>query len=117
MNIYVGNLSYDTTSDELRDTFASYGEVSSASVVSDKFTGRSRGFGFVEMPDDGEARAAIEGLNGTDLHGRPLTVNEARPRPERSGGGGGGRGGYGGGGGGRGGGDRRGGGGGGGGRW
>jgi RNA recognition motif-containing protein len=109
MNIYVGNLSYDTDSDQLRDTFASYGEVASASVVSDKFTGRSRGFGFVEMPDDGEARAAIEALNGTELHGRPLTVNEARPRPERSGGG---RGGFGGGG--RGG-DRRGGGGGG--RW
>jgi RNA recognition motif-containing protein len=108
MNIYVGNLSYDTDSDQLRDTFASYGEVTSASVVSDKFTGRSRGFGFVEMPDDGEARAAIEALNGTELHGRPLTVNEARPRPER---GGGGRGGFGGGG--RGG-DRRGGGGG---RW
>lgn len=96
MNIYVGNLSYDTSSDELRDAFAAHGEVASATVVSDKFTGRSRGFGFVEMPDEEEARAAIENLNGTDLHGRPLTVNEARPRPERSGGG---RGGYGGGGG------------------
>jgi RNA recognition motif-containing protein len=85
MNIYVGNLSYDTTSDELRDAFAAHGDVASATVVSDKFTGRSRGFGFVEMPDEEEARSAIETLNGSDLHGRPLTVNEARPRPERSG--------------------------------
>jgi len=95
MNIYVGNLSYDTTGDNLRDAFAAYGEVASASVISDKFTGRSRGFGFVEMPDDEEARAAIQAMNGTELQGRAITVNEARPRPERSGGG---RGGYGGGG-------------------
>jgi RNA recognition motif. (a.k.a. RRM, RBD, or RNP domain) len=105
-NIYVGNLPYDTTGDDLVDLFQSYGAVASGQVIIDKFSGRSRGFGFVEMANDEEARAAIEALNGSPYGGRPLTVNEARPREERSGGGGGGgggRGGYGGAGGGRGG--------------
>jgi RNA recognition motif-containing protein len=92
MNIYVGNLSHDITEDELRQAFADHGEVASANVISDKFTGRSRGFGFVEMPKDDEARAAIEALNGTDLKGRTLNVNEAKPRADKPrGGGGGGR--------------------------
>jgi cold-inducible RNA-binding protein len=95
MNIYVGNLSYSTTADDLENAFAAHGRVASANVISDKMTGRSRGFGFVEMPDEEEARAAIAALNGTDLAGRALTVNEARPRAERAGG----RGGHGGGGG------------------
>ncbi|WP_166827299.1 RNA recognition motif domain-containing protein [Thalassoroseus pseudoceratinae] len=85
-NLYVGNLSFDTTSDGLRDTFESYGTVTSAQVVMDRETGRSRGFGFVEMADGGDA--AIDGLNGTEVGGRSLTVNEARPRERRSGGGG-----------------------------
>jgi RNA recognition motif-containing protein len=101
-NIYVGNLPYDTTGDDLVELFQTYGTVSSGQVIIDKFSGRSRGFGFVEMAQDDEAQAAIEALNGTPYGGRPLTVNEARPREER--GGGGGRGGYGGGGGGYGGG-------------
>ena len=93
MNIYVGNLSHDVTQDELQQAFASHGEVASANIISDKFTGQSRGFGFVEMPKDDEARAAIEALNGTELKGRTLNVNEARPRTDkpRRGGGGGGR--------------------------
>jgi cold-inducible RNA-binding protein len=95
MNIYVGNLSYGTTADDLEAAFAAHGRVASANVITDKMTGRSRGFGFVEMPDEAEARAAIAALNGTDLAGRSLTVNEARPRAERAGG----RGGHGGGGG------------------
>ena len=97
-NIYVGNLPYDTTGDDLVELFQAYGSVSSGQVIIDKFSGRSRGFGFVEMAEDVEAQAAIEALNGTPYGGRPLTVNEARPREER--GGGGGRGGSGGGGGG-----------------
>jgi RNA recognition motif-containing protein len=105
MNIYVGNLSRETTEDDLRQAFAAFGQVESASVVKDKFTGESRGFGFVEMPSKAEAQAAIADMNGKDLMGRALNVNEARPRTERGGrgggGGGGGRGGYGGGGGGR----------------
>lgn len=88
-NLYVGNLSFSVTSDKLREVFEEYGTVASASVVTDRETGRSRGFGFVEM-DDG-AEAAINGLNGTDLDGRALTVNEARPRAERPSRGGGGR--------------------------
>ena len=99
-NLYVGNLSFSCTADDLRELFSQHGNVSSAQVVSDRETGRSRGFGFVEMADGGEA--AIAGLNGTDFQGRSLTVNEARPR--ESGGGGGGRSGGGGGGGGYGGG-------------
>lgn len=100
MNLYVGNLPYTTTDEDLREAFSAFGTVSSASVIMDRETGRSRGFGFVEMPEDEEARAALQGLAGQDFQGRPLTVNEARPRAERGGGGGGGRGGYGGGGGG-----------------
>ena len=101
-NIYVGNLPYDTTGDDLVQLFQTHGTVTSGQVIIDKFSGRSRGFGFVEMANDDEAQAAIEALNGTSYGNRPLTVNEARPREDR-GGGGGGRGGYGGGGGGRGG--------------
>jgi RNA recognition motif-containing protein len=99
MRIYVGNLSYSTTDKSLEDAFAAFGAVRSASVVQDRETGRSRGFGFVEMDNAEEAQSAINSLNGTDLDGRTLTVNEARPRA--GGGGGGGRGGRGGGGGGR----------------
>ena len=91
MNIYAGNLSYDTDEASLRAAFEAFGSVKSASVISDRDTGRSKGFGFVEMDDDSQAKAAIDGLNGTELDGRTLTVNEARPRPARSGGGGGGR--------------------------
>ena len=80
MNIYVGNLSYDLTEDELRDAFQAFGQVESAKIISDPGTGRSKGFGFVEMPTQAEAEAAITGLDGTDLHGRPLRVSEARPR-------------------------------------
>ena len=83
MNIYVGNLSHDVTQDELHQAFAAHGEVASANIISDKFTGRSRGFGFVEMPKDDEARAAMAALNGMDLKGRTLNVNEARPRNDR----------------------------------
>src|SRR3954468_1312086 len=104
-NIHVGNLPYDTTGDDLVQLFQTYGTVTSGQVIIDKFSGRSRGFGFVEMANDDEAQAAIDALNGSPFGGRPLTVNEARPREDRGGGGGGGggRGGYGGGGGGRGG--------------
>ncbi len=83
MNIYVGNLSYRTTEDDLRVAFEAYGTVSSASIVMDRETHRSRGFGFVEMPSDEEALEAIQGLNGADLGGRALKVNEARPREDR----------------------------------
>lgn len=83
MNIYVGNLSYEVSEDDLREAFEAHGEVASANVITDKFTGRSRGFGFVEMPKDDEARAAIDALNGFDLKGRTLNVNEARPRTDR----------------------------------
>ena len=100
--IYVGNLSFRTTEDTLRDAFSQYGEVVSSTIVTDRETGRSRGFGFIEMNDQTQANAAIEALNGQEFEGRTLTVNEARPREERPrGGGGGGGGGYGGGGGGR----------------
>ena len=100
-NIYVGNLVWGATAEELRGLFEPFGAVEKTQVVTDRETGRSRGFGFVVMTNDDEADRAIQELNGHDLNGRPLTVNEARPREE--GGGGGGRGGYGGGGGGRGG--------------
>lgn len=96
--IFVGGLSYGTTSDGLQQAFEAIGPVASAEVCTDRETGRSRGFGFVEMQNEADTATAIEQLNGTDLDGRTLTVNEARPRAER-GGGGGGRGGYGGGGG------------------
>ena len=111
MNIYVGNLPYTTTEDELREMASPYGELTSCTVIIDRETGRSRGFGFIEMASDEEAEALIEGLNGNNMGGRMLTVNKARPRAPRTGGGGGGSygggsggGGYGGGGGGYGGG-------------
>jgi len=94
--IYVGGLPYSTTEQQLSDLFAVHGAVASARIITDKFTGQSRGFGFVEMSSDSEAQAAIAALNGTQLGGRTLTVNEARPQEPRSGGGGG-RGGFGGG--------------------
>ena len=120
--LYCGNLSFNTTSADLDQLFGQYGTVKSAEVINDRDTGRSKGFGFVEMGSDAEAQAAISGVNGTEHDGRTLTVNEARPREDRGGGGGGrgggggGRGGYGGGGGGGGGRGGYGGGGGGGGR-
>ena len=107
--IYVGNLSYNVTSSDLEQLFTAHGQVQSAEVISDRATGRSKGFGFVEMGSDEEAQAAIAALNGTEHDGRNLTVNEAKPKEDRprgggggygGGGGGGGRGGYGGGGGG-----------------
>jgi RNA recognition motif-containing protein len=98
MKLYVGNLSFQTSSEDLQQLFSQAGTVESASVVEDRDTGRSRGFGFVEMASKEEGEKAIEQFNGTDLGGRNLTVNEARPREDRGGrgGGGGGRGGYGG---------------------
>ncbi len=83
MNIYVGNLSYTLEESELQDAFAEFGEVSSVKVLSDRETGRSRGFGFVEMPNQAEGEAAVAALNGKDVGGRALKVNEARPREER----------------------------------
>ncbi len=103
MKIYVGGLPYQTDEEQLRQMFSPYGEVTSAKVITDRDTGRSKGFGFVEMSDDAGAKKAIAELNEAELGGRTITVNEARPMEARSGGGGGGRGGYGGGGGGRGG--------------
>jgi cold-inducible RNA-binding protein len=103
MNIFVGNLAREATEEDLKGAFTAFGQVASATIIKDKFTRESRGFGFVEMPDANEGKAAIAGLNGTELKGRAITVNEARPRTDRREGGGGG------------GGDRRGGGGGGGG--
>ena len=109
MNIYVGNLSWNLKDQELANLFASHGEVVSAKIVNDKFTNRSKGFGFVEMANDEQAQAAIAALNGTEVDGRNIVVNESRPKPEggggrgfkkRSFGGGGGGGGYSGGGGG-----------------
>ncbi len=93
MNIYVGNLSRQTSESTLRQAFEQFGEVSRVSIITDKFTGEAKGFGFVEMPTKDEAMAAISGLNGQDLDGRTLTVNEARPKTENRSGGGGGRGG------------------------
>lgn len=128
MNIYVGNLSYEVVDSDLEAAFAPFGRVKSAKVISDMYTGKSKGFGFVEMESRAHGEAAVAELNGTEIKGRAITVNEARPREERSGGGGGGGGGgrgrsgggggggYGGGGGGGGGGRGRSGGGGGGGR-
>jgi RNA recognition motif-containing protein len=83
-SIYVGNLPYTITEDELRDAFAAHGEVSSAKIIIDRDTNRSKGFGFVEMPDSGAASAAIEAMNGQSLQGRDLRVNEARPREPRA---------------------------------
>jgi cold-inducible RNA-binding protein len=100
MNIYVGNLAFGVTDEDLRELFAAYGDVESASVVKDRFSGESRGFGFVEMPARNDAMEAITALNGKDVNGRSIIVNEAKPKaPKGGGGGGGGRGGYGGGGG------------------
>ena len=99
--LYVGNLSYNSTSSDLEQLFGQHGTVQSAEVIQDRDTGRSKGFGFVQMGSDQEAQAAISALNGQEVDGRALTVNEAKPREDRGGGGGGGRGGYGGGGGGR----------------
>ena len=112
MKIYVGNMSFNTNEEELRDLFSQYGAVSDVAVISDRETGRPRGFGFVTMDNDAEANAAIAALNGQEIGGRTLTVNEAKPKAPSGGGGGGGgggrggRGGYGGGGGGGGGGGR-----------
>jgi len=86
MKIYVGNLSYDTTEEELKQEFATYGEVSSVNILSDKFSGQPRGFGFVEMTSKSEGEAAITGLNGKTLKERTLVVNEARPRSDNRGG-------------------------------
>ena len=83
MNIYVGNLPYSIDRDQLREIFAAYGEVAAARIVNDRETGRSKGFGFVEMADNAQAQAAIEALNGSDIGGRKAVVNEARPREER----------------------------------
>jgi len=97
VNIYVGNLSRDVTEEDLQEAFGAFGQVASANIIKDRFSGESRGFGFVEMPEKAEAQAAISGLNGKDLKGRALSVNEARPRAEGRGDrgdrGGGGRGG------------------------
>lgn len=101
MNIYVGNLSRDASEEDIRQAFQSFGQIEAVNIIRDKFSGEPRGFGFVEMPNQAEAQAAITALNGSDLKGRALSVNEARPRPSfggRPGGGGrsGGGGGYGG---------------------
>lgn len=88
MNIYAGNLSWNLKDQDLQNLFATHGEVTSAKIVTDKFTGRSKGFGFVEMPNDEQANAAIAALNGTELDGRSIVVNESRPKQEGGGGGG-----------------------------
>ena len=84
MNIYISNLSFNTRNESLQDLFAEYGEVTSVNIITDRVTGRSRGFGFVEMPDDAEAQKAINELNNTDFEGKTIVVNVARPRTERS---------------------------------
>ena len=89
MNIYVGNLARETSEADLRQAFEAFGQVSSAAIIKDKFSGESRGFGFVEMPTAAEAQAAIAGMNGKELGGRALSVNEAKPREDRGGRGGG----------------------------
>ncbi len=93
MNIYVGNLSNQTTEDDLRQAFEAFGQVESVNIIKDRFSGESRGFGFVEIPSKEEAQKAIEEMNGKDLNGRAVNVNEARPKTDRGGGGGGGGGG------------------------
>jgi len=93
MNIYIGNISYEVTEEDLQQAFEAFGQIASVSIIKDKYSGQSKGFGFVEMPAKAEAQSAIDGLNGKELKGRTLNVNEARPRTE----GRGGRGGYGGG--------------------
>jgi len=92
MNIYVGNLSYEVSEEDLKEAFETFGQVETVNIIKDKYSGQSKGFGFVEMPTKAEADAAIEGLNDTELKGRTMKVNEARPRTENRGG----RGGYGG---------------------
>lgn len=87
MNIYIGNLPYSISEDELRDLFAAHGEVSSANIIMDRDSGRSKGFGFVEMPDKAQGEAAVNALNQTDVQGRSVRVNEARPRNDNRGGG------------------------------
>jgi RNA recognition motif-containing protein len=82
MNIYVGNLAYDVTEEDLRQAFGAFGQVASASIIKDKFSGQSKGFGFIEMPTKEEAEAAISGMNGKEMKGRTLNVNEARPRSD-----------------------------------
>jgi len=84
MNIFVGNIAFTASEDDLRELFEQHGVVDKVHLITDRYTGRSRGFGFVEMPNDEEAKAAIDALNGAELHNRPLTVNEARPREPRS---------------------------------
>jgi len=98
MNIYVGNLLFNVTEDELKELFAPFGQVTEVRLIMDKFSGKSKGFGFIEMPSKEEAEKAINGLSGKDMKGRAMTVNEAKPKTDRGGGGGRGRGGYGGGG-------------------
>jgi RNA recognition motif-containing protein len=88
MNIYVGNLSYEITEEDLRPAFGQFGAVESVNIIKDKFSGQSKGFGFVEMPSKAEGQSAIDGLNGKEKKGRALKVNEARPRSEKRGGGG-----------------------------
>lgn len=88
MNIYVGNLAWGITDEDLRKEFGAFGQVASATIIMDKMSNRSKGFGFVEMPQDEEAKAAITNLNGKEMKGRAITVNEARPRTENRGGGG-----------------------------
>ncbi len=83
MNIYIGNLPYNITEDDLREAFNEFGQVDSANIIIDKFSGRSKGFGFVEMPNDEDAEKAIDSLNDTDFNGRTIKVNQARPREER----------------------------------
>ncbi len=100
MNIYVGNLAREVTEDDLREAFEAFGQVSTATIITDRFSGESRGFGFVEMPSKSEAQTAITEMNEKDLKGRTINVNEARPKTDRGGGGGGRRRGGGGGGGG-----------------
>jgi RNA recognition motif-containing protein len=90
MNIYVGNLSRETTEEDLRQAFEEFGQVASINIIKDKFSGESRGFGFVEMPSKDEAQTAIEEMNGKELNERAVNVNEARPKSDRGGGGGGG---------------------------
>ena len=84
MNIYVGNLHYSVTEDDLKDVFSEFGEVSSVNIIKDKFSGQSKGFGFVEVPNNSEADKAIKALNGSELKGRSIKVNQAKPRSERS---------------------------------
>ncbi|MBN2515566.1 MAG: RNA-binding protein [Deltaproteobacteria bacterium] len=91
MNIYVGNLSYSVTEEELQKAFEAFGKVTSVNIITDNYSGRSKGFGFVEMPGKEEAEAAISGMNGKEVGGRALNVNEARPRADKGRGGGGGR--------------------------